>query len=499
METGLSSRTAVVLRYLLLFLAVLFIVTYLLVALLRMGYPFELEWMEGASVDHVMRVISGEKLYVAPSLDFVPFIYTPLYFYVSALVSKVVGTGFFPLRLLSFLSSLGCFLIIFLWVRRETKSGFAAIIASSLFAATFRISGAWFDVGRADSLFLLLLLGGLYLLRFKSSARWYLLAGLLISLAFLTKQMTLVVFLFVAAYCFLMNRGRCIYFIGTVIFLVGASTFLLNRLHDGWYTYYVFDLPSQHALLRNMWTDFWTADIMSVLSVALIASLFYLVVRTADSDKKKHLFYILMLAGTIVASWLSRVHPGGYVNVLFPAYAALSILFGLAIHRVFEYVRSLPADRRGLIANYVYVICIIQFSLLAYNPFAQVPGKKDLEAGQAFIDAMRELPGDVLVPYHGYLPSLAGKSCCAHEAAVNDILKADDGPVKAGLLDEINQALRERKFNCIVLNAPWFPELTEKNYVRWRPVFDKQDVFWPPTGFQTRPELIFVARTDGAK
>lgn len=56
-------------------------------AVLRVLYPFELEWMEGATVEHVLRVMEGRPLYVEPSLEFVPFVYTPLYAWLGALAS----------------------------------------------------------------------------------------------------------------------------------------------------------------------------------------------------------------------------------------------------------------------------------------------------------------------------------------------------------------------------------------------------------------------------
>jgi len=139
-----------------------YILVYFVIASTRLPYPFELEWMEGASVVHVQRIMDGQSLYVRPSLDFVPFIYTPLYYHLSSLFAHVTGNGFLPLRLLSFLSSLGCFAFIFMIVHRRTSSLYASFIASGLFAATFRISGAWFDIARVDSLFLFLLLVGIY-------------------------------------------------------------------------------------------------------------------------------------------------------------------------------------------------------------------------------------------------------------------------------------------------------------------------------------------------
>ena len=45
----------------------------------RIAYPYDLEWMEGGMLAHAARVADGQSLYVSPSLDFIPFIYPPLY------------------------------------------------------------------------------------------------------------------------------------------------------------------------------------------------------------------------------------------------------------------------------------------------------------------------------------------------------------------------------------------------------------------------------------
>src|SRR6267143_1685706 len=92
---------------------IFYILAYLFVALARMGYPFELEWMEGGMVDHVRRVLLGLPIYAKPSIEFVSFLYPPLYYEAAAVFSKVLGPGFLPLRLLSFLSSVGVFVLIF--------------------------------------------------------------------------------------------------------------------------------------------------------------------------------------------------------------------------------------------------------------------------------------------------------------------------------------------------------------------------------------------------
>ena len=112
--------------------AAAFVAVALALMWLRISYPFELEWMEGAMVDHVRRVVAGQTLYVAPSLEFTPFIYPPGYYYASAAVSSVVGTGFTALRLVSALSTVGVLLLVGQFVSRETGSRAVALIAAGL-------------------------------------------------------------------------------------------------------------------------------------------------------------------------------------------------------------------------------------------------------------------------------------------------------------------------------------------------------------------------------
>ena len=74
--------------------ASLYLLACLGVTTLHVGYPFALEWMEGGSVDHVRRILAGRPIYIEPTLEFAPFIYTPLYFYLGAAVASVAGVDF---------------------------------------------------------------------------------------------------------------------------------------------------------------------------------------------------------------------------------------------------------------------------------------------------------------------------------------------------------------------------------------------------------------------
>jgi len=83
------------------------IAVYVVLAVRRAAYPFQLEWLEGGAVEHVRRILQGRALYPAPSVDFVAYPYPPLYLLLSALVALVTGVGYLPLRLVSVAASLG--------------------------------------------------------------------------------------------------------------------------------------------------------------------------------------------------------------------------------------------------------------------------------------------------------------------------------------------------------------------------------------------------------
>ena len=102
----------------------------------RLFYPFELEWMEGAMVDQVRRILDGLPLYVEPSIEYTPFIYAPLYFYLSAALSALMGIGLEPLRVVSISATFGCFILLALIVRRESQSWLFACVAAGLYAGS---------------------------------------------------------------------------------------------------------------------------------------------------------------------------------------------------------------------------------------------------------------------------------------------------------------------------------------------------------------------------
>ncbi len=103
--------------YILALVAIGYMALFLVLACIRLRFPYELEWIEGAKIDQMRWILSGKPLYGPPDIHFIPFAYTPLFFYLSAGLMKWMGIGFSAPRLISILSTSGCFLLIYLIVQ----------------------------------------------------------------------------------------------------------------------------------------------------------------------------------------------------------------------------------------------------------------------------------------------------------------------------------------------------------------------------------------------
>jgi len=478
-----------------------YLLLYLVLALLRVPYKYELEWMEGGMVDHIARILAGKQLYVAPTMDFVPFIYAPLYFYLAAGLAKLIGLGLLPLRLVSFAASLGCFAMLYLLVRRETGQAWAGLLAAGLFAATYRLSGAWFDVARVDTLALFLLLLTLYLLR-QGSTRALILGGVTVALAVFAKQSMLAIVVPLALSALYCYRWRGLVFLATAGLLIAGGDLVLNALHGGWFNYYLWILPRQHKPELYQMSAFWIDDLIMPLPFALALAAAYLGYFGWRRPERPALACFLpMTAGVLAMTWISRIHSGGWDNVVMPAHAMVALLAALGAARMLPELDSLPAQRRALLTTGLFAVCVVQFGMLYYNPIAQVPTAAHAQANRNFLRLLQSLPGEnVYVPYTGYLPTLAGKRTCAHAAAYLDILRGADGPIKETFKADVERALREHRFAAIIYSddtnpdQDWLHTTIDRYYTRQAEIPTAQVAQWCVTGIYFRPRWIFVPR-----
>ncbi len=467
--------------------ALAYIIIYIFLGINHILYPFEIEVTEGQALEQVRILLEGKQLYVEPSLEFTPFIYMPLYYYIAAFFAKFSGVNFATLRFISFAASLGCILLIYLITKRESRSIFAGIAAAGLYAATYEASGAWMDITRVDSLFLIFLLMSLYFLRFGTTRKSQFAAGIFLWLSFMTKQTAALIAIPLFAYAVIANKKRSLFFIGTTGILSVLSLLLLNYSSRGWFLVY-FLLPFQHEVEQRFYLDFWRYDIAAVF-IACVFAVYYLASRRWNIKKD---FFFYAAAGMIAASWAARLHVGGWNNAMFPAYAIIAILCGLAIAKL---LHDAPTNRKFA----VYLLLFIQFALLFYNPLSYIPAAGSIEMGQSLMETIEQYPNPVFIPNHPYLLSRLGMQSHAHALTMWDFFRTKDKTLGGKLQAELTQALQEQRFSAIIidnelfiLNQPWFTDTLRKYYVRNTTLFENESGLWTVSGVKTRPSFIYV-------
>lgn len=482
------------------------IAAYLWVALHRVGYPFELDWMEGGSVELAARVAAGHSLYAAPSLAFVGWTYTPLYYWVAAALAKVTGVGFLSLRLVSLTASLVSMATLAWIVTRESGERIAGLAAAGLFAATFRISGAWFDTGRVDSLFLALTLLAVAWGQRARGVRGGIGLGVLAFLAFFTKQTALLALAPALAYLAMARARVGIPALLTLLTLLLASTAVLDGASDGWYEFYVFSELAHQPWAHQVWVGFWREDILGrqwPLMILLVAGGVSLArypavsaglrsaprARVRAALRSAPTYYAAAAVGLIGSAWVSRLHTGGYANVLMPAYAAIALLAGLTY-------AGLLAGRCGrVVPALLGATLLLQLGLLVYSLGAQIPTAADHAAGTQLIARLRTLPGPVIVLRHPWYATVAGKGNFAQEEAIGDVLRAAATRGARALRASLHGALAADDVRAVVLDGSFdthFFGAELRRDFRLAPEPITPSSLYPLTDVRTAPRLLYL-------
>jgi hypothetical protein len=383
---------------------------------------------------------------------------------VAAAVSPPDG-GLPALRVVSFTFTLGSLGVIALLVGRETRSIVSSLLASGLFAATYKLSGFWMDLARIDSMMLFLFLVGLFAATEPGRGR-AVAAGLLFGAAFLTKQMAVFAIAPLLAAVIWHRRIDGLIQSATALSVAAVASLWWNTSSDGWYGYFVFTLPARHRFDPGLLIHFATDIFVLPICIAFVFAAWYALAPQSDITVEHKRVYVLSAAGAITGGALALSKWGGYLNSMLPPHALMCVLFGLGFHAALERIRSLPESLRPRLHLLVQFAALIQFTGLLFNPLPAVPTAQEARAVTSLVSRIRDLPGDVFMPDQPYLVSLAGKPSYAHEVMLADFLGHADAEIRDRLLSEISEAARSHRFGAVVGH----PDL---------PVLENPFSYWP--------------------
>lgn len=473
--------------------AVLGLLSFLVPALQRARYPYELTFFEASTADVVARLAEGLPLYAAPSPDFVSWPYPPLYFVLSSVVVDVLGPSLPAARAVSLVAAVVVLLLLgaIAWV--ATRSLLASIVAPGLYAATFRVAGAAADTARVDSLLLALLLATLLAAMRARTWRGGLLVGALVTAAFLTKQNALLAAAPVLAALLWRRRqagatALAVACAGTVGSLVVGTV-----VTEGWYWPVVVQQLLGHGVAAPWIAGYPVLDLALPFAGALAAlGILWRAARPLNMRLRwpdDRLVLAAGVAGLVLAGWIGRLHEGGASNVAMPGHAALALAVtcvGAALYRA-PGVR----DRHRTWAATLVLVQVL--ALIAFRADV-VPDEADRRAGDRFIERLRDVPGGVLVVSHPFYARLAGKASAASSIAVNDLLASRDSRARSALVSQLPWSLAP--FNAVVVDnrddaARLGPELARDFTLVTDDVIGA-DAFRPMTDEPARPHLLYL-------
>lgn len=437
------------------------VIAYLVTLCLRIFYPYPLWLIEGDIYTHVCRLSEGAEIYPAKfDFRFIPLIYTPLFYYL-AIPFHYLLPGIEGLRILSLLAVIGTFAAAVLILKRAGAPVWAVAVCLGLLACISPNFGGQWEQIKVDGLMVTLVLWGGILISGNNISRLQaFIGGLLLALAFYSKQ-TAAPFI-VAAFLFLLigKRERLLWF-STGLFgllLVGGYFFYL---HSGpGFLVYTVAIPLKQKLypldlikdLQNIWLRLFPVILL------VSATSYYVYKKYGGSQTVRLLLYFL--PASFFAYALPRIKLGGYTFNFLPFGVVCSILAAWVMGVLFNVEAKRKATKR-LSAIMAPVLVILQFTLLLYNPLQIIPNRDNYRMNADYVSALKDLDGEVYIPVRHYFGHLAGCRTYASHIAIVDV-------VTSGYLDgypeELCEMFIDGKIDYLLIpvenipNIQWMPE-----------------------------------------
>ena len=507
------------------------------VFLLRLTYPLDLEWMEGGILTHALRLGRGQPLYAEPSVDFVSFLYTPLYPAVLCVLSKIFGLSYTLGRAVSILAFSGALVFLVAAVRGIAQqfeseelpavATTAGLLGAAAVCLAFPFCGAFYDLVRCDSLWLLLVAAGLYSCSPGRSTTRIVLGALLLVLGFFTKQ-TAAPFMVAAAVSVALTSGigRGLVFSAVAFGSTTAAILVGQYLTDGWLWIYIYRLHQGHeTLIRRIWpeTPWMLFDYGFMLLVPIAACLLFAALRRRMSRRLFH--WASMAATGLATAAVSSATQGAYDNAYIPAVyfgALLSAACAVELPALAAGLRASTdgavwsiGERRRPWPGSLRIFSLLGLGLLSahtvirwLDPSPHVPSSQDRAEARRFLDYLTEQGPATFVPGHPFYNVLAGGAGHLHVMGVNDVyswprtITSDpgrDAAIKDRFRRSVMGSFRSRRWKMVIQDDCATPRLFGLN-TYYRLVGDLARSGEAPrslTGYPCAPRYVWVPRGEG--
>jgi len=338
-------------------------VAFLIVAIRRMFIATPLDPIEGAILDHALRISNGGPWYVEPVDPAAPVLMPGFPFLVSLLM-PTFGTGLWLPRLLSLLAALAAVALVIRIVQAECLDWTLAVASGGLMLAGYALLAGGPGVARPEPIMLLLVLAGYWTLRFTHGFTGVVVAVVVFAAASLT-QLTAVWFTAAAGVSQAFDeRKRLVAFALGVALVHGGGYAMLSQLWGPW-----FNDATWNALLRTLQFDplgllHYAGDALlgklGVLTLTIVLS--FALPNPAWRARGGIWLYlgIAMVGAGLLATQSTRVGP----QALIPTVTVLALIGPLSMQRVMKHLATWPGSTRLAGQGVVLAALALQFFML---------------------------------------------------------------------------------------------------------------------------------------
>ena len=384
----------------------------------HINFPLNLEAMELTVVQHLQRVMAGQPVYVEPSPDFVPLAYAPLYYYFSAPFAWLFGANLFTLRLVAILGMVGSEIVIFLAVKKRTRSNWWAIIAVGLFAAAYRVMDTYLDNAHSDSWLLFTVLLGCYLIEQNQSRTTNVLGVLSLIVSFWFKQHGAIFAIGGVLYLTWRDglRSSWLYWVLAAIFGPGLYAVMPAAVFGPQFHYYTLTIPSHWSELNfsaiKRYLGFIIKNYLVLAGIGGFVSVYFVIKKLRTVS-----IWYFMLPFAMLSGFMGALDPGSNNNVFITMGVWFIITSVLGLHALTE--QYAPTNKWAL-----HLLGIgLSFTLFFYNPASVIVSQKAPEAYQDLVGYLNSLDGPVYAPWLGQLENGYTFSPSVHWVPMEDLIR----------------------------------------------------------------------------
>ena len=438
----------------------------------RVGYPYDLEWMEGGLLHHALRIRLGQGIYVPPSADFVPYLYTPLYPALLALFGGPFGVSYALGRAISIIGLVGIAATSIASLASAHARPLGATLAGAtlalgLFAASYPFVEGWYDLVRADTFFLFMVTAGIAGLPHWArsddgvAGHGKVAAGAaLLALAFFCKQTGVLYVGLGGLIVLVVNWRRSLTYAAMAGFIGLGGSWMLERATGGWFWTYVSEIHRAHDF--NM--DRFRAAFGHILwhfpaETLVIAATLVLVAVTAwrrggmPAAARPFLLWTSAYALSIVVGAIGYGTEFAHFNAYIPALLHGALAAGAAVPTALACSRSLWGERPhgelvALACGAAAAIALaLTCGLARWQPRQYIPSATDVAAGDRLIRRIKAIEGNVWIPSHPWYAQLADKAPQVHLMGIRDVTTRQTRTV-----ERLDEQIRQQAYAAIVLD-----------------------------------------------